>query len=89
MRDMQRCETCPSDHPIEEMERHGEVWLCPKCSRDANEAFLACDHSWRPDFDEHGEPAQYCGKCGGMVPNDDFETVIGKAAPMTETPKSN
>ena len=65
--DMQQCETCPTSLPIEEMQAHGEVYLCPRCSADAVEAFHACTHNWEPGFDHMGDPGKQCHKCGGFV----------------------
>jgi hypothetical protein len=81
---MQLCETCPAVHPIEDMRLHGEVWLCPKCSGDAEDAFRKCAHDWRPETDEFGDPSQSCSKCGGLVPDDQFEEIMGAPLPNTQ-----
>ena len=81
--DKQVCELCPAEHPIEDMRCHGEVYLCPKCSDEAHEAFRTCNHDWKPAEDDFGDAVQSCGKCGGEVPDDQFERIVGKPLPAT------
>lgn len=81
--DMQVCETCPEKHFIGDMRLHGEVWLCPKCSSEAETQFRSCVHVWQPETDEWGDPAQSCRRCGGLVPNDQFEEIVGSPLPNT------
>lgn len=84
MKDMQTCETCPAEHPIDNMRCHGEVYLCPKCSGEAYEAFRTCAHNWRPETDAFGDAVQRCNKCGGDVPDDQFERIVGTPLPTAQ-----
>jgi hypothetical protein len=80
--DLQRCECCDAVVPIETMSSCGDgCWICPKCAAQAAQEFAACDHVWQPERDAHGDPGQYCGKCGHIVLNEDFEAVFGRPAP--------
>ena len=41
-------------------------YLCPKCAAEADDAFGACEHVWKPSADEHGDAALYCGRCAHL-----------------------
>ncbi len=83
MDDNMQCELCDAVHPTDDMIGHGDAMLCAKCSAEASAAFHACAHVWEPDTDECGEPAQACRKCGGFIPNDAFEHIMGVPLPAT------
>ena len=64
MKDMQRCETCPAEHPIEEMRGHGDVYLCQKCSDDArDDGVITLPPEMLPRV-RGGEVAIVCPSCG-------------------------
>ncbi len=77
------CEACGKSYDVEQMTIMEDCWFCPSCVKDFEEAFAACDHRWSPHTDSHGDPSQYCDKCGGVVSDEDFERVIGKPIPIS------
>lgn len=77
--DMQGCEHCDKELPIERMRMMGECWFCEGCTEEWQQLFDKCQHEWRSgEFDEHGEPGQYCAKCSGFVCDEDFPLLFGE-----------
>jgi hypothetical protein len=64
--DLQGCEHCSKEFPIEDMTMMGDCWFCADCYADWKKTFDACEHKWEPDQDEFGEPGKYCEKCHGF-----------------------
>jgi len=69
--DLCTCEACQREFPIETMTLMSDNWFCEECTAEWRKHFDACDHSWTPETDEHGDPGQYCTKCSGFVRDED------------------
>jgi uncharacterized Zn ribbon protein len=65
--DLQGCEHCSKEFPIEDMTMMDDGWFCAECCAEWKAEFDACAHSWEPEESEFGEPGKYCGKCHGFV----------------------
>jgi hypothetical protein len=65
--DMQGCERCAAELPIERMSMMDDCWFCPSCVADFRKQFDACEHQWEPHTDTMGDEGQYCSKCCGFV----------------------
>lgn len=73
--EMQTCEHCSKDFPIESMRMMSECWFCEACTDDFHKHFETCDHKWSPHTDEHGDAGKYCENCSGFVRNEDFRYI--------------
>jgi hypothetical protein len=65
--DLQACEHCRKEFPIEEMLSMSDFWICSGCYAEWKQTFDACEHQWEPHESEFGEPGKYCGRCMGFV----------------------
>jgi hypothetical protein len=65
--DLQACEHCRKEFPIEDMTTAGDCWICPGCYTEWKQTFDACKHEWEPHENEFGEPGKYCGRCMGFM----------------------
>lgn len=83
--DMQACEHCTKEHPIETMTLMEDCWFCHDCTEDFQKHFDACEHQWSPYVDQMGDPGQVCERCSGFVRNDDFPPLFGRPAPAAKT----
>lgn len=64
--DLQGCEHCSKEFPIETMTMMGDCWFCVGCYFEWRAEFEACQHDWAPGhFD--GEPGKLCNKCSGFI----------------------
>jgi hypothetical protein len=79
--EMQGCEHCSKEFPLEEMTRQADGWFCEGCYAEFKKHFDACDHIWEPEIDDMGDEGQYCAKCCGFVCDGNFEALFGKAPP--------
>lgn len=79
MEDMQACEACRSEHPIQTMTLMEGCWFCEACDGKFREAFATCDHKWSPHTDEMGDLGQYCERCTGFVRNEDMHLIASFA----------
>lgn len=61
--DLQGCESCSKDFPIETMTMMCDCWFCEGCYKEWKAEFDACEHHWTPEDSEFGEPGRYCDKC--------------------------
>lgn len=76
------CEHCDAEFSWELAEGTDDgCWICPACRKKFDDGFRACSHEWEPHVSSHGEPAQYCGRCAGMVCDEDFPRMFGMPAP--------
>lgn len=80
--DLQSCEHCEKQFPVEGMTRMEDGWFCSGCVAEWRETFDACEHSWTPHVNEMSEDGQYCENCCGFVANEDFER-LGLVLPTT------
>lgn len=64
--DLQGCEHCGKEFPVETCHMMSDVWICDGCYKDWKKIFDACQHEWEPEESEFGEPGQYCHKCCGF-----------------------
>lgn len=70
--EMQGCERCSKEFPLEQMTMQEDCWICEGCYADFKKHFDACEHQWEPHINSYGEPSQYCPKCIGLVRDDDL-----------------
>lgn len=70
--DLQACERCSKEHPIETMRMMDDCWFCAACVSDFDKTFAACRHEWEPHADSMGDAGQYCTRCTGFVCNEDM-----------------
>lgn len=73
--DLQGCEACGTEHPIEDMHMMEDCWFCTKCTEEWRAGFAVCDHTWEPHVSTMGDEGQYCTKCAGFVANEDFASL--------------
>jgi hypothetical protein len=74
--ELQACEHCGNEFPIQTMRRMPDCWFCELCCADFQKQFDACDHKWSPHTDEMGDPGQYCEHCSGFVRDEDFTALF-------------
>lgn len=70
--DLQGCEHCEKEFPIEEMTMQEDVWICQGCYAEWKQHFDRCEHSWSPHVSTMGDDGQYCERCCGFVRNEDL-----------------
>lgn len=70
--DMQACESCSAEHPIEEMHLSEDCWFCTSCIDEFKKHFDACKHEWEPHVSTMGDEGFYCSHCAGFVATEDF-----------------
>jgi hypothetical protein len=75
--DLQSCERCSKERPIETMTIMEDCWFCQECVDAFQKQFDACDHSWEPHTDVMGDAGQYCSKCTGFVRDEDMPVLFG------------
>lgn len=82
MSDSLKCERCDglTDYETAVSTDDG-CYLCAACDAHWREVFAACQHTWEPHFDQHGEPSQYCTRCAGLVNDVDFAGMFGERPP--------
>lgn len=73
--DMQGCERCQKENPIETMTMMDDCWFCQACTSEFQAAFASCEHNWSPHVDQMGDAGQYCERCTGFVRNEDLNLV--------------
>lgn len=79
--ELQGCEHCSKEFPIETMRRMSDCWFCESCTDEFQKNFDVCDHKWSPHTDEMGDHGSYCERCSGFVRDEDMPRV---ATPHTE-----
>lgn len=80
--EMQGCESCGKEFPLEDMIRQQDGWFCEGCYAEFKAQFDACEHKWTPEIDDMGDEGKYCEKCCGFVADGNFEALFGKPAPV-------
>lgn len=65
--DLQQCEHCIKEFPIETMTMMEDDWFCQACVKEWRAHFDACDHQWKPYTDVMGDPSLICENCNGVV----------------------
>jgi hypothetical protein len=85
--ELQVCEACSKERPIETMTLMEGCWFCGPCVDDFQKTFDACDHSWSPHTDDMGDPGQVCSKCSGFVRDEDFPALFGAPALLPQDGK--
>lgn len=73
--ELQGCERCDKENPIQTMTMMDDCWFCQECVTDFQKHFDACDHKWSPHVDCMGDDGQYCERCSGFVRNEDMPLV--------------
>lgn len=77
--DLQGCEHCSKEFPIEAMTSMDDCWICQGCHAEWKKEFDACEHEWTSDIDAMGDTGKYCQKCSGFVRDDDFDDLFADA----------
>lgn len=77
--DLQTCEACGEEGPVENFCMHDDVWICESCDADFRNAFASCKHQWETEthINNMGEEGRICSKCNGFVRLEDFADVVG------------
>lgn len=65
--DLQQCEHCSKEFPIETMTSMEDCWFCEVCVAAWQKEFDACDHQWTPHTNSMSEPGRICERCNGFV----------------------
>lgn len=73
--EMQTCEHCDKDFPIEQTTIMDDCWFCLGCVAEFQKQFSACSHQWEPHTDSMGDAGQYCTNCSGFVRNVDMQFI--------------
>jgi hypothetical protein len=68
--DLQQCEHCDKQFPVETMTTMDDGWFCEDCMSEWATAFSACEHQWEPYTDGAGDEGRICTRCSGFVPLD-------------------
>jgi hypothetical protein len=84
--ELQGCEHCSKEFPIETMQHMEGNWFCEVCTNEFQEAFKICEHKWSPHTNEMGDPGQYCENCSGFVSDDDFPRLFPSLHSSREQP---
>lgn len=76
--DLQSCEACGKESPIEECTMMEDCWFCAACAAEWQAEFDACEHEWTPHISVMGEEGRCCTRCCGFVANEDWKAVVGE-----------
>lgn len=71
--EMQGCERCAKEFPIQTMATMEDCWFCEACVAEFQQQFSICSHSWEPHIGTMGDSGQYCSRCTGFVRNEDMQ----------------
>lgn len=74
--DLQGCEHCSKEFPIEKMTMMGDYWFCLECFAAWLTFFNQCNHEFEPETNSEGEPGQFCSKCNGFVRDKDMADLV-------------
>jgi hypothetical protein len=77
--ELQACEHCSKELPVETMEIMDDCWFCSGCTAEWRAIFDACEHRWEPHVDQMGDEGQYCTRCMGFVCNEDMPVLFPKS----------
>lgn len=77
--DLQGCEHCGKEFPIEQCTMMVDCWYCESCCAEWRAIFDSCEHDWRDDYQD-GEKGVLCRKCNGFMPDFEMTTPGGKAS---------
>lgn len=71
--DLQQCEHCDKEFPIETMTSMEDCWFCEGCMGEWRARFDACEHQWNaePYVSTMGDVGKICDRCNGFVANED------------------
>lgn len=64
--EMQGCEHCSKEFPLDQVTMMGEYWFCHGCEAEWRAVFDACEHQWEDSSDD-GVQGTYCPKCSGFI----------------------
>lgn len=84
--DLQQCEHCDKEFPIETMTSMEDCWFCEKCVVDWQDCFDRCEHRWsaEPHHGAMGDVGRVCERCSGFVSDEDAPLLgIEFPAPTT------
>lgn len=73
--DMQGCESCGNQFPVESMQLMEDNWICEGCYGEWKKEFDTCDHRWKPHTNSMSEPGRICERCSGFVADEDAASV--------------
>jgi hypothetical protein len=73
--ELQGCEHCQKEFPIEEMTMMPDCWICQSCYDGWKQHHDKCQHSFVPHVAD-GDEGQYCERCCGFVRTGDFQWII-------------
>ena len=76
MNDIQACEFCSKEYPIEDCMSMEDSWICQPCYAAWKAEFDACNHEWEPHMDSMGDAGQYCTRCSGFVSDEDMPAMF-------------
>lgn len=78
--ELQGCEHCEKEFPLETMRMMSDAWFCEACTEEWQEIFDNCQHEWSPYVDAMGGDGRICERCSGFVANDTFDAIFGDGA---------
>ena len=73
--DLQQCEHCNKQFPIEMMTSMEDCWFCQGCVEEWRKEFDACAHDWSPHVSTMGEEGRICSRCNGFVAGEDTDLI--------------
>lgn len=81
-------ECCYCESPIgyDEQVNLGDESCCPACWEKRKADMAACKHEYGPEEDVHGDPINYCMKCGHAI-GMDFDQPRGLSAAEGASPE--
>lgn len=68
--DLQGCESCGKQFPIEAVSMMEDCWYCEPCIAEWRAEFDACNHEWSPHVDCMGDEGKLCSRCSGFIADD-------------------
>ena len=77
--DLQQCEHCDKEFPVETMTMMEDDWICDGCYKEWRAEFDACNHVWKPHTSTMSEPGRICERCNGFVADEDAPSLSVQA----------
>lgn len=73
--DLQQCESCTKEYPIQSMQMMEDNWICEDCYVEWKAEFDSCAHRWKPHTGTMSEPGRICERCSGFMADEDAAIV--------------